>query len=281
VAGQLEPGTDPAVRQQTCAHCNVQVARYQAVLGFILRATNVRNAFEIYDPLLSLFRKVYGPQDKLILSSEWSFSPFTYPAVFKDLPDLMFIGLPACEADNALIVPLTGHELGHSLWRMPPAALIAVFTGLQQLLQNQLVTAFAGDWPNFQKVFKVTYDQGELLQNLFLRSIWYESFKLASRQAEELFCDLLGLRLFGEGFLYSFIYVISPHLGDRVPHYPPLAARVSMLIKGCSAFGIDLPSALGAISRSRCVAIFHRKMISYCEWQTQRWKRSHKTSLRA
>jgi hypothetical protein len=84
-------------------------------------------------------------------------------------------------------------------------------------------------------VFKVTYDPGELLQNLFLRSIWYESFKLASRQAEELFCDLLGLRLFGEGFLYSFIYVISPHLGDRVPHYPPLAARVSVLIKGYSA----------------------------------------------
>jgi hypothetical protein len=212
---RLDPGTDPAVRQQTCAHCNVQVARYQPVLGFILRATNVRNAFEIYDPLLSLFRKVYGPQGKLILSSEWSFSPFTYPAVFKDLPDLMFIGLPACEADNALIVPLTGHELGHSLWRMPPAASIAVFTRLQLLLQNQLVTAFVGDWSNFQKVFKVIYDPGELLQNLFLRSIWFGSFKLASRQAEELFCDLLGLRLFGEGFLYSFMYVISPHLGDR------------------------------------------------------------------
>jgi hypothetical protein len=44
----------------------------------------------------------------------------------------------------------------------------------------------------------------------------------------------------GEGFLYSFMYVICPHLGDRVPHYPPLASRVNTLANGCSAFGIDL-----------------------------------------
>jgi hypothetical protein len=236
----LDPGTDPAVRQQTCAHCNLQVAKYQTVLGFVLRATNVRNAFEIYDPLLSLCKKVYGPQVKLILSSEWSFSPFTYPAVFKDLPDLMFIGLPACEAGNALIVPLTGHELGHSLWRMPPAVSSAMFANLKQLLQDQLVTAFTSDWENFKRTFKIIHDPSELLQDLFLRRIWVQSFKLAFRQAEELFCDLLGLRLFGEGFLYSFMYVICPHLGDRVPHYPPLVTRVNTLANGCSAFGIDL-----------------------------------------
>jgi hypothetical protein len=249
----LDPGTDPDVRQQTCAHCNLQVAKYQTVLGFVLRATNVRNAFEIYDPLLSLCKQVYGPQAKLILSSEWSFSPFTYPAVFKDLPDLMFIGLPACEAGNALIVPLTGHELGHSLWRMPPAVSSADFTNLKQLLQNQLVTAFTGDWTNFLRIFKITYDPSELLQNLFLRNIWVQSFRFAFRQAEELFCDLLGLRLFGEGFLYSFMYVICPNLGDRAPHYPPLASRVNTLANGCSAFRIDLPADFGSyFSEPRC-----------------------------
>jgi hypothetical protein len=76
--------------------------------------------------------------------------------VFKDLPDLMFIGLPACEADNALIVPLTGHELGHSLWRMPPAALIAVITGLQQLLQVP-----SREWLEFE---------GDVISSLFADS---------------------------------------------------------------------------------------------------------------
>jgi hypothetical protein len=101
----LDPGTDPAVRKQVCAQANARIALYHDnVLGFLLRATNVRNAFEVYDPLLQLSKKVCGSDAKLILSSEWSFSPLTYPAVFPDLPDLIFIGLPATEAGNALML---------------------------------------------------------------------------------------------------------------------------------------------------------------------------------
>jgi hypothetical protein len=98
--GMIDQSTDPAVRRQVCAQANFQIASYEPVLGFVLRATNVRNAFEIYDPLLTICRAIYGTEAKLILSSEWAFSPFTYPAVFKDLPHLIFIGLPVSEADN-------------------------------------------------------------------------------------------------------------------------------------------------------------------------------------
>src|ERR1700746_1884954 len=108
----LDETVDEHVRRQACAHANARVSKYYPVLGFILRSTNIRNAFEIYSPLLQVCRTIYGPEAKLIVSSEWIFSPFTYPAVTDDLPHLMFIGLPSSEAGNSLIVPLTGHELG-------------------------------------------------------------------------------------------------------------------------------------------------------------------------
>jgi hypothetical protein len=77
----------------------------------------VRNSFEAYDPLRELAHKLLDYKPAIILSSEWEFSPFTYPAISDDLPDFVFIGLPACEAGNALVLPLAGHELGHSIWR--------------------------------------------------------------------------------------------------------------------------------------------------------------------
>ena len=146
---QVDAATDVGVRRQACAHANQRVALYHPVLGFILRSTNVRNAFEAYDPLLQICRRIFGAQAKLILSSEWSFSPFTYPAVFADLPDLMFIGLPATEAGDALILPLTGHELGHSVWRRPAARTPSIAQPLLTELQNQLVAQYTANWIEF------------------------------------------------------------------------------------------------------------------------------------
>jgi hypothetical protein len=70
--------------------------------------------------------------------------------------------------------------------------------------------------------------------------------RLSSRQTEELFCDLLGLRLFGEGFIYSFIYLIAPNLGDRSPDYPSLTARVKALLQGSNEFQVDAPLGLAS-----------------------------------
>ena len=54
-------------------------------------------------------------ETRLILSSEWDYSPFMYDQI-TDLPSFVFIGLPACESANPLLLPLAGHELGHSVW---------------------------------------------------------------------------------------------------------------------------------------------------------------------
>lgn len=60
------------------AQVNVSVGRYTELLGFILRSTHVRNAFEAYFPLKRLVQLVIGPTARLITSAEWRFIPFTY-----------------------------------------------------------------------------------------------------------------------------------------------------------------------------------------------------------
>jgi hypothetical protein len=240
----LDEATSLDVRQHACAHANSEIARDYPFLGFILRSTNIRNAFEIYDPLLNLCKTLYGSTAKLIVSSEWAFSPFTYPAVAVELPDLMFIGLPSTEAGNSLIVPLAGHELGHSVWRKPHRSL--ALGALSGELQKNLTNAYLNNWSDFQKAFEIQAPPETLLTDLFLRGIWTQSFRWADRQAEELFCDILGLRLFGEGFIYSFIYLIAPSLGDRANHYPSLATRAEALAQACDKFATDAPPDFGA-----------------------------------
>ncbi len=241
----LDPSVSVDVRQSVCAHANTNITRYYHILGFILRSTNVRNAFEIYDPLLRICRAVYGDSAKLIISSEWDFSPFTYPAVTADLPDLMFIGLPSTEAGNSLLVPLAGHELGHSVWRKAAAGRSPALSNLDKELQQALTKSYEDNWPEFENTFGIAPGaKGKLLSDLFLRNIWTQSYRLASRQTEELFCDLFGLRLFGEGFIYSFIYLIAPNLGDRAPYYPSLASRIKALLHGSNDFQVEAPANL-------------------------------------
>lgn len=238
----IGPTTDHTIRQQVTAQVNAYIARYYTVLGFILRSTNVRNAFEIYDPLLRMSQTIYGPEAKLIVSSEWSFSPFTYPAITDEFPNLMFIGLPATESGNPLIVPLAGHELGHSIWRKKPHR-SPHLSALDATLQSRLVGEYQNSWSEFQQLFDVQTKPADLLSDLFLRSIWARSYRLATRQIEELFCDIIGLRLFGESYLYSFIYLIAPHTGERAAYYPSLGSRVTALESAARAFGITEPPA--------------------------------------
>lgn len=111
--------SDSALKEQACAEANFHIARFLPILGFALRSTNTRNAFEFFVPLVQLSRKILKRNDaKLILSSEWDYSPFTYPFVFSELPNFVLIGLPASESDDPLIIPLSGHELGHSVWKV-------------------------------------------------------------------------------------------------------------------------------------------------------------------
>jgi hypothetical protein len=97
---------------QVANNINVKVYQVLPILGFILRSTNVRNAFELVDPLQAIATAALQGNPQLLLSSEWDYVPFAYPQSLEDLKSFVLIGLPASEAGSALLIPLAGHELG-------------------------------------------------------------------------------------------------------------------------------------------------------------------------
>lgn len=104
--------------QVVATRCDVALAelvRCIPLLGLIHRSRSSANPFEMYGPLLALAQKVIHPDIKLVVSSEWNFSPFTW-AHGTALEGFVFVGLPATVPDKALLVPLAGHEFGHSIW---------------------------------------------------------------------------------------------------------------------------------------------------------------------
>jgi len=106
----LGADSDPDTISQVCQQQLTDLWDYLPFLGFILRCTNVRNAFEIYTPLERLAWRVLGREVKLLLSSEWDYSPFVYTQDTL-LSGFVFIGIPAHESRNPLVAPLAGHEL--------------------------------------------------------------------------------------------------------------------------------------------------------------------------
>lgn len=229
---------DDDIRRNACIRANVSILIYQELLGFLLRSTNVRNPFELYEPIYQIARDLLGRNARLILSSEWKFSPFTYPAAFKDLPGFAFIGLPATESENVLIIPLTGHELGHSVWRVHKVA---------EMLAAQVKTAVLQScdehWAHLERVVGRPLDRSRLETDLELRSLWVTPFQWSMRQCEEVFCDLLGIRIFGQSYLHAFEYLVSPNFGpSRVDWYPPLDRRIHYMVLASNIFGFEAPT---------------------------------------
>src|SRR4051812_48828034 len=76
---------------QTCVTINERVYQYLPILGFLLRSTNVRNSFEAYDAFAEIAANLIGGGAKVILSSEWDFSPVTYPLTVSALPQYVLL----------------------------------------------------------------------------------------------------------------------------------------------------------------------------------------------
>lgn len=146
--------SDPNVVRQSCKLSLDIIVKYLPLLGFILRSTNVRNGFEVCRPLLRLSKKILEANatsrvsTHLILSSEWSYSPFTYFKV-PALPGFVLIGFPSTESANPLIVPLAGHEIGHSLWIVSDLK-----NKYKPLLRGKIVTLLTDSLDKYNDLFK-------------------------------------------------------------------------------------------------------------------------------
>ncbi|MBA7515520.1 hypothetical protein ES705_07562 [subsurface metagenome] len=205
------------------------------ILGFILRSTSVRNAFETYGPLLRIARKILSPSTKLILSSEWENSPFIYTEI-SILPAFVLIGLPAQESENPLLLSLAGHELGHSVWK----ANNIEFQYMTQVLDKIICEISTTFWDRYKEIYP--HVKKETLRDLFARSTWMPAYQFAIRQIEEIFCDLIGLRIFAESYLYAIGYLLAPCVsGPRSYHYPNTKRRISHLEEGARKFKVNIP----------------------------------------
>lgn len=227
---------DPATIRKRCAESLLALFRFLPLLGFLLRSTNVRNAFEVYGPLLRLSRQVLGDRIKLIISSEWeSYSPFLRPV--NEMKDFVLIGFPAPESGNPLLIPLAGHELGHAVWNDRMSSEIE---DLKQKVQEKIFTEIERRLPEYKKIYpghKAVSNRLNTNRRVIEMVGIVRNFAL--RQAEEYFCDFVGLYIFDEAYLHAVAYVLSPTilmLRSVSNSSPPVEVRVAKLIEASNLF---------------------------------------------
>ena len=220
---------DPRIVKRVCITVNERILQFLPILGFLLRSTNVRNNFEAYDAFVQLSESLIGPHAQVVLSSEWDYSPLTYPMNVSVLPDFVLLGMPASESTNALILPLAGHELGHSVWQNDRVDHL-----FRANIQNEVRVYIKANWHDFTQAYQehthLTPTDHELSNNLFLVNIIAEIVQLCLCQVEETFCDAIGIRLFAESYAHAFHYLLAPSLGGyRSLEYPRLAVRAEFI----------------------------------------------------
>jgi len=203
--------------------------------GLVANSANIRNAFEGHGPLLEIARKLIGPHTYLILSFQWEWMPFTYPQT-SILTDCVIIGLPASEASNALVLPAVGHELGHSLWRSQDLA-----SAFQTEIRDDIIKKITSKlfWSAFLKLYPDA--RKKTLGDMVNQISWKPSFNWAMRQIEEIFCDFVGLYVFGSSYLDCLAYLLSPVFSEgRTCTYPSMRQRAEFLVEATQYLGISV-----------------------------------------
>ncbi len=233
--------TDSTKKSVINALCKETLAKIFVVfplLGFLIRSTDVRNSFELHGPFLRLVRRALGDEAKLVISSEWEFSPFTYEMPDDlGLDDVVFIGIPASESANGLAIPLSGHEFGHNIWRRNK-----YYTRYRDRVSSEIVKYISDEiWDEFGRSFPEVGDRSKI-NDILGQQYWKMSWLWAMSHCEEVFCDFIGLLIFKEAYLYAFAYLLAPGLpGTRSEHYPNMTNRVRALQKAAEENGIVVP----------------------------------------
>jgi hypothetical protein len=227
---------DQSALQLVAENLNLKIYQALPILGFILRSTNVRNAFEMLYPLYLIAKGALQGNPQLILSSEWDYVPFAYPQSLENLKSFILIGLPASEAASALLMPLAGHELGHAVWRNR-----GIGANLQLDLQSRCDANFRNKISDFQRVFS-DFDENDLVARDLLPNAIAEASNYAGFQAEEIFSDLFAYGCFGESYLRAFAYILTPGGTISDPKYPMHSTRVDVMRSFAQSEAVALPA---------------------------------------
>jgi hypothetical protein len=238
----IDPKTSaPEVANETIKHATNDVTTALEFAGYIINSSNVRNIFEVHSPLLHIAQHliVRTQPVQLILSFEWNYVPFTYPLNVPELPNFVVIGLPASESFNSLIIPAAGHELGHSIWRVKD-----LDTKFSVKVTNSIVSLIRRNfWDRYREI-NPDVNTKAALKDKKSKSTWGLSYVWALRQLQEVYCDLIGLGLFGEAYLHTFKYLIAPSISsDRPETYPTSRQRAEYLVRASKSnpFKVNVP----------------------------------------
>lgn len=233
---ETEADMFPALIDGMCVNVTAQVGKAIVILGLILRSTNVRNPFELHYALAQIVRRAIGGHVRVLVSSEWTYTPFTWPMNFDMLPDFVIIGTPASESSNALVSPLAGHEIGHSAWRhfkdISTTAAQAVNPAIDKALERQ---------PEVRRRLLEELKLDELGSRVVIERCAVSAMK----QIEETFCDLFGLYIFGTAYLHAYDYLVAPGAAVATLDYPSDERRVKTLCDAANAWRIPLDRDFG------------------------------------
>ncbi len=225
----------PQLREALLREVNSVAIHTTQILGIIVRSSSTRNAFEFYNPFLTICKKALDENCKLILSSEWDYTPFTFPQNLEELPNFVIIGLPASESDNTLVFPVAGHELGHSIWSKE-----GLQTKFQPDLYRRVLEVFVENRSKLDELFPEVAN-ADLNADMFAQHLISISVSQALSYCMELYCDFVGLCIFGESFLRAFEYLIAPTLsGQRSNRYPENKNRAKIISETANKIGISI-----------------------------------------
>jgi hypothetical protein len=245
---QLDDSDSLIVIQPYCQRSIELCDKYLPVLGYIERSADLDGAVELHGPMLRITHKAIDKNAKLIISSEWYFSPFT--ALVDDLnaQGFVMVGMPCSDASNALIAPASGHELGHNIWYKEN--LNAEF---EKSVREIFCTQVKSDWEYWKKSMPFEL---EALEDGFAIGMYFATpLEWAMLQCEEVFCDFVALLLFRESYLHTFEYLLAPGDKDRTNfNYPSLHTRATLMEKASLDAKIDVPEKFvnGFVQSTSC-----------------------------
>jgi hypothetical protein len=225
------------IQVEYCLGALSDIRVYLPFLGVSIRSATTRNAFEIYGPLKAVARKLLQPPVRLILSSGWDYTPLTFRPVDR-FEEYVIIVLPATESSNPLLIPLAGHELGHSLWQR---------TGMRGRIEDLAVNALVQHARQREDLVShelqlQTMSLDQARSRLERSTPFREATEWLIRQLEEMFCDFIGFYLFGESYIHAFCYFLSPDFPGRgSPKYPSVKVRCDQLHQAAKRFDAEWP----------------------------------------
>jgi hypothetical protein len=158
---------------------------------------------------------------------------------------LLTIVFPKSLKNFVLLHTILGHELGHAIWhcsKHQSELKQDVIRHLQRAggaLESPAATAahlFSASAPPEAKSILAGHIANGLNEgNVFQACNWSSWF-------EEVLCDLVGLVIFGPGFVAAqcrLLYSVEASGTALLPNHPPVGWRINMVLKGAKLMGYD------------------------------------------